>query len=74
MIFFVLPSSFEICDFYWSFLILFFLKGSKGRDFYMEAENVINAAVFKTWSCLAMRKELKAGSNNKTECCEITRG
>ena len=40
----------------------------------MEAENVINAAVFKTWSCLAIRKELKGGSNNKTACCEITRG
>lgn len=40
----------------------------------MEAENVINTAIWKTWNCLAMLRELEGGSNNKTECCEITRG
>lgn len=49
-------------------------KEVKREGFYMEAKNVINTAICKTLSCLAMLGELKGGSNNKTECCEITRG
>lgn len=40
----------------------------------METENVISAAICKTWSCLAMPGELKGGSNSKTQHCKITRG
>lgn len=64
---FVLPSSL-ICDF------VCVCVEVEREGFYMEAENVINIAICKTWSCLAMLGELKRVSNNKTERYEITRG
>lgn len=44
------------------------------EGFYTETEDIINTATCKTQSCLAILGESKGGSNNKTECCEITRG